>query len=85
MIEETDAGHYAGTGDFQANDYFLSLTSKGFIQSGQRDAVAAQMDIDEFTEVVCTEVYSGNSSIGHNLMKWKPRRYRQVEMDTDGF
>lgn len=86
MIEETDAGHYAETGDFKANDYFLSLTAKDLSNQANYDAVAAQMDIDDFTDVVCTEVYSGNNSIGHNLMKWKPKgsgKWKWILMDFD--
>jgi len=86
MIEETDAGHYAETGDFQANDYFLSLIAKDLTNQANYDAVAAVMDIDEFTELVSTEVYSGNSSIGHNLMKWKPKdtgKWKWILMDFD--
>jgi len=86
MIEEIDAGHYAEAGDFTANDYFLSLTAKDLTNQANYDAVAAQMDIDDFTDVVCTEVYSGNSSIGHNLMKWKPKdtgKWKWILMDFD--
>jgi hypothetical protein len=86
MIEETDAGHYAETGDYAANDYFLSLTAKDLSNQANFDAVAAEMDIEDFTDVVCTEVYSGNSSIGHNLMKYKPKeggKWKWILMDFD--
>ena len=86
MIEETDAGHYAETGDFKANDYFLSLTAKDLSVQANYDAVAEVMDVDDFTDVVCTEVYSGNSSIGHNLMKYKPQdsgKWKWILMDFD--
>jgi len=86
MIEETDAGHYVETGDFSANTHFLSLTAKDLTNQANYDAVAAEMDIEDFTDVVCTEVYSGNSSIGHNLMKWKPKgsgKWKWVLMDFD--
>ncbi len=86
MIEETDAGHYAETGDFKQNDYFLSLIAKDLSKQANYEAVAAVMDINEFTEMVSTEVYSGNSSIGHNLMKWKPKdtgKWKWILMDFD--
>ena len=86
MIEETDAGHYAETGDFKANDQFLSLTAKDLSVKANYDAVANVMDIEDFTDVVCTEVYSGNSSIGHNLMKYKPKdsgKWKWILMDFD--
>jgi hypothetical protein len=86
MIEETDAGHFAETGDLKANEYFLSLTAKDLTNQVNYDAVAAEMDILEFTELVCSEIYSGNSSIGHNLMKWKPKesgKWKWILMDFD--
>jgi hypothetical protein len=86
MIEETDQGHYAETGDFTANNLFLSLCAKDLTIQSNYDAVAAEMDMAEFTELVSTEVYSGNNSIGHNLMKWKPKgsgKWRWILMDFD--
>jgi hypothetical protein len=86
MIEETDQGHYAETGDYQANNYFLTLTAKDLSNQANYDAVAAEMDIKEFTEMVCTEIYSGNNSIGHNLMKYKPKgsgKWKWILMDFD--
>ena len=86
MIEEVDAGENVETGDITANNYFLSLYAKDLTNQANYDAVAAEMDIKEFTEMVCTEVYSGNNSIGHNLMKWKPKgtgKWRWILMDLD--
>lgn len=86
MIEETDAGHYAEAGDFKANTHFLSLTAKDLSVQSNYNAVADVMDIEDFTDVVCTEVYSGNSSIGHNLMKYKPKdsgKWKWILMDFD--
>ena len=86
MIEEVDTGEYVETGDRLANKYFLSLYAKDLAVQANYDAVAAEMDIAEFTDMVCTEVYSGNNSIGHNLMKWKPKdsgKWRWILMDLD--
>lgn len=86
MIEEVDAGINVETGDKIANDLFLELTSKDLTNQANFDAVAEIMDIEDFTDVVCTEVYSGNSSIGHNLMKWKPKdggKWKWILMDFD--
>jgi hypothetical protein len=86
MVEETDQGHFAETGDLVANTSFIALIARDLTDQSNFDAVAAEMDIDEFTEMVCTEVYSGNSSIGHNLMKWKPKdsgKWRWILMDLD--
>jgi len=81
-----DTGEYVETGDTIANKYFLSLYAKDLTVQANYDAVAAEMDIAEFTDMVCTEVYSGNNSIGHNLMKWKPKgsgKWRWILMDLD--
>jgi hypothetical protein len=86
MIEETDSGHYAETGDYAANDYFISLYKKDLTNQANFDEVAAEMDIDDFTNMVCTEVYSGNNSISHNLMKYKPKgsgKWKWILMDFD--
>jgi len=86
MIEEVDTGEYVETGDRVANKHFLSLVAKDLTVQSNYDAVAAEMDVAEFTEMVCTEVYSGNNSIGHNLMKWKPKdagKWRWILMDLD--
>ncbi|HNW51596.1 MAG TPA: lamin tail domain-containing protein [Prolixibacteraceae bacterium] len=86
MIEETDSGHYAETGDYTANDRFVSLYKKDLTIQSNFDALAAEMDLNNFTDMVCSEVYSGNSSISHNLMKYKPKdsgKWKWILMDFD--
>ncbi|MFA9389687.1 MAG: lamin tail domain-containing protein [Prolixibacteraceae bacterium] len=86
MIEEVDGGINVEAGDDIANTYFTSLISKDLTNQSNYDAVANEMEIEEFTEMVCAEVYTGNSSIGHNLMKWKPKdsgKWRWILMDFD--
>jgi len=86
MIEKVDSGQYVETGDITANNYLISLLSKDLTDKANFDAIAAEMDIKEFTEMVCTEVYSGNNSISHDLMKWKPKgtgKWRWILMDLD--
>jgi hypothetical protein len=86
MIEEVDGGIHVEVGDNDANTYFISLTAKDLSIQANYDAVAAEMNIEDFTDMVCTEVYSGNSSIGHNLMKWKPKesgKWKWILMDFD--
>jgi hypothetical protein len=86
MVEETDAGPVPETGDRIAYDKLFSLAAKDLTNQTNWDAVANEMDIDNFTNLVCTEVYSGNSSIGHNLMAWKPKdtgKWKWILMDFD--
>jgi len=48
--------------------------------------VAAVMDIEEFTDLIVTEMYSGNNSIDHNVMAWKPKgsgKWKWILMDLD--
>jgi hypothetical protein len=86
LVEETDAGHYAEAGDLVANADFVSLYKKDLANQSNYDAVAEVMDIEDFTDMVCSEVYSGNSSIGHNLMKYKTKgsgKWKWILMDFD--
>ncbi len=86
MLEETDSGHYAEAGDLLANSDFVSLYKSDLSNQSNYDAVAEVMDIDGFTNMVCAEVYSGNSSISHNLMKYKPKdsgKWKWILMDLD--
>jgi hypothetical protein len=86
LVEEIDAGHFAEAGDLVENAQFVTLYQKDLSDQANFDAVAAAMDIDDFTDMVCTEVYSGNSSIGHNLMKYKLKgsgKWKWILMDFD--
>jgi hypothetical protein len=86
MVEETDAGPVPETGDRIAYNYLFSLAAKDMTNQTNFDAVANEMDIANFTDLVCSEVYSGNSSIGHNLMAWKPKdtgKWKWIMMDFD--
>jgi hypothetical protein len=50
------------------------------------DSVAAYMDIEEFTDMVITEIATGNTSINHNVMAWKPKdsgKWKWILMDLD--
>lgn len=50
------------------------------------DSVAKMMDIQNFTDFVITEIYGINSSVGHNVMCWKPEefgKWRWIMMDMD--
>ena len=50
------------------------------------DSVAALMDIPLFIDYMSTELYGGNSSIGHNVMAWKPLNYgkwKWIPVDLD--
>jgi hypothetical protein len=83
MVENTD---FAETGDLAAYNQLLALTAKDLTNQANWDAVAEQMDIANFTDLICTEVYDGNSSIDHNVMAWKPKdtgKWKWIIMDLD--
>ncbi|HRZ97404.1 MAG TPA: CotH kinase family protein [Paludibacter sp.] len=83
MVENED---FAECGDLVAYNQLKTLFSKDLSIQSNFDAVAAKMDIDNFTDLVITEVYTGNSSIDHNVMAWKPKdsgKWRWIVMDLD--
>jgi hypothetical protein len=83
MVENED---YAETGDLTAYHDFKSLYSKDLSVQSNYDTVAAVADIDDFIDYIATEVYSGNYSIDHNVMAWKPKdtgKWKWIVMDLD--
>ena len=83
MVENED---YAECGDLTAYNNFKTLYTKDLSIQSNFDAVAAQMDIENFTDLVITEIASGNTSIDHNVMAWKPRdtgQWKWILMDLD--
>ena len=50
------------------------------------DLVAEQMDIENFTDFMITEIYSQNTSVDHNIMAWKPQsggKWKWILNDLD--
>jgi hypothetical protein len=83
MVENED---YAETGDLTAYNEFLQLHKKDLSVQANYNAVAEAMDIENFTDLVCTEVYSRNNSINHNIMAWKPKgtgKWKWILTDLD--
>ncbi len=71
MVEKED---YAEAGDLTAYNDFLELHSKDLSIQKNYDAVAAVMDIENFTDFVCTQVWCrNNTALNHNVMAWKPK------------
>ena len=83
MVENED---YAECGDLNAYNELKVLFSKDLSVQANYDAVAAKMDIENFTDLVITEMASGNSSVDHNVMAWKPKnsgKWKWILMDLD--
>jgi hypothetical protein len=83
MVENED---FAETGDLDAYNYLLQLLGKDLTIQANWDAVASEMDISNFTDLLCLEIYDGNSSVDHNVMAWKPKddgKWKWIIMDLD--
>ncbi|MDD3078978.1 MAG: CotH kinase family protein [Paludibacter sp.] len=83
MVENED---YAECGDLEQYNSLKVLFNKNLSIQSNFDAVATVMDVEEFTDLVITEIESGNSSINHNVMAWKPKdsgKWRWILMDLD--
>ncbi|MGL1885166.1 MAG: lamin tail domain-containing protein [Reichenbachiella sp.] len=73
-------------GDLEAYEHLESLFSEDLTVQANFDAVANLMDIENFTDMVITEIYVRNTSIGHNVMCWKPKnegKWQWIVMDLD--
>ena len=83
IIENED---YAEAGDLLGYRYFQSLYSKDLSIYSNYSAVSEVMDIENFTDLVITEMATANYSIDHNVMAWKPKdsgKWKWVIMDLD--
>ena len=83
MVENED---YPECGDLVEYNQLKALFSEDLSVQANFDAVAEKMDIENFTDLVIAEAASGNSSIDHNVMAWKPKntgKWRWILMDID--
>jgi hypothetical protein len=79
-------GDYVESGSIDAYNTFWALVNKDLSVQANYDAVAALMDIEDFTDLIVTELYTGNNSIDHNVMAWKPKdsgKWKWILMDLD--
>ena len=78
--------NYAEAGDLDEYNEFLDLHKKDLSVQANYDMVAATMDIENFTDYICTEICSRNTSVNHNTMAWKPKetgKWKWILMDLD--
>ena len=83
LVENED---FAESGDLLAYNYLRTLLRKDLSINANYEAVAELVDIENFTDYLIIEMGSGNKSITHNVMAWKPKTYgkwRWVVMDLD--
>ena len=83
MIENED---YVEAGTLEQYSNFKSLYMQDLKNQANYDAVAAQMDIENFTDFIIAEIYSQNTSVDHNIMAWKPQeggKWKWILNDLD--
>lgn len=79
-------GELAESGNLVAWNNYWKLVNKDLSIQANFDTIANYMDIENFTDLIITEVYAGNSSIDHNTMAWKPKnegKWKWILMDLD--
>jgi hypothetical protein len=74
-------------GDDIAFNEFMDLLNQDLSIQSNYNAVAAVMDIENCIDFYVTEMWTGNSSFGHNVQFWKPRvfgsKWRWIAQDFD--
>lgn len=83
MVENED---FAEAGSLAEYMKLEALLDEDLSIQANYDAVAEAMDIQNFTDYVIAEMYVRNTSIGHNVMAWKPHnegKWRWILMDLD--
>ena len=73
-------------GSLTAYNKFKSAYSNDLTNTQNFATVSEQMDIPLFMDYMATELYGGNSSIGHNVMAWKPLdvgKWKWIPVDLD--
>ena len=74
-------------GDNVAFDELFDLLNQDMTEQSNYDAVAAVMDIENYIDFYVTEMWTSNSSFGHNIQLWKPRnstsKWKWIAQDFD--
>jgi len=74
-------------GDTIAFQELFDLMNQNLTNQENFDAVAAIMDIENYMDFYITEIWSSNSSYGHNIQLWKPKaagsKWRWIAQDFD--
>ena len=78
--------NYAEAGDLEAYHKLETMLRADLSLDANYHEVVKLVDIENFTDYVITEMATGNTSIDHNVMAWKPKnsgKWRWVLMDVD--
>lgn len=83
MIENES---YVEEGSLISYNQFKAVYTSDLTLGDNYNKVADLMDIPLFMDYMATELYGGNSSIGHNVMAWKPLdvgKWKWIPVDLD--
>ncbi len=83
LVENQD---HAEAGKLDAYNHLLDLLSQDLSVTANYMKVSELVDIENFTDMLITEVATANTSINHNVMAWKPKnsgKWKWVLMDLD--
>jgi hypothetical protein len=85
-IDMVENENYAEAGTLDQYLSFKTLYMRDLSNQENFDAVAAVMDIENFTDFMIAEIYSQNTSVDHNIMAWKPQeggKWKWILNDLD--
>ena len=60
-------------GDWEEWNHYKALWQKDLTVQANYDALAAIMDIENYTDFMVAQIWSHNTSVNHNPMAWKPK------------
>ncbi|MBN1769089.1 MAG: CotH kinase family protein [Prolixibacteraceae bacterium] len=86
MVEYEEYAEEGGEEALAAYNKLIDITKNNLTNAENWLAVENEMDIENFTDLVITELWSGNTSIGHNVMAWRQKstgKWRWILMDID--
>lgn len=78
--------YYPEAGDLDAYKHLLSLFARDLSIGANYSAVEELVDMENLSDYLIAEMATGNVSIDHNVMAWKPKeggKWRWILMDLD--
>ena len=60
-------------GDWEEWNHYKELWQKDLSVQANYDALAAIMDVENYTDFMVAQIWSHNTSVNHNPMAWKPK------------
>lgn len=86
-FDMVEGGDTPEVGNLDAWNTFIDFATNGDMSDDANfQTLAGQMDLENFTDYLIAETYSGNTSLSHNTMAWKTYdggKWRWILMDTD--